>query len=121
MRNILQADPNLIELRDALMAELGQIVETAQAEGTMRPDIGTGDLAVLFVLILRQRQSPGGEILGLDRAVAIMLDGLRRCAKPALPGSPITVKDLRLWPGPASTPHNEAVADRDPSMGERKA
>ncbi|MEV5411118.1 helix-turn-helix domain-containing protein [Thermopolyspora sp. NPDC052614] len=94
-RDILLADPNTGRLRDALMAELARIVAAAQAEGTMRPDVGAGDIAVLLVLLLRQPPVGRGPMrFGLDRAVAIMLDGLRASSTNPLPGDPISDADL---------------------------
>lgn len=98
VRAILQVDPEIGEIRNTLMAEISQMVTTAQAEGTMRTDIGPGDMAVLFVLILRQ--SPIADALGplaAERTVAIMFDGLRATANGGLPGHPITVESLH-WP-----------------------
>lgn len=101
VQGILQADPEIGEIRNRLMVEISHMVTTAQAEGTMRTDIGTGDMAVLLLLILRQ--SPVAEALGpfaAERTVAIMLDGLRATANGGLPGHPITVEALQ-WPGRA--------------------
>lgn len=101
MQDILQVDPEINEIRNALMVEISQMVTTAQEEGTMRTDIGPGDMAVLFVLILRQ--SPIADVLGplaAERTIAIMFDGLRATANGGLPGHPITVESLR-WPGKA--------------------
>jgi hypothetical protein len=101
VQGILQADPEIGEIRNRLMVEISHMVTTAQAEGTMRTDIGTGDMAVLLLLILRQL--PVADALGpfaAERTVAIMLDGLRATANGGLPGHPITVEALR-WPGRA--------------------
>ncbi|MET8002901.1 TetR/AcrR family transcriptional regulator [Nonomuraea glycinis] len=101
VQGILQADPEIGEIRNKLMVEISHMVTTAQAEGTMRTDIGTGDMAVLLLLILRQL--PVADALGpfaAERTVAIMLDGLRATANGGLPGHPITVEALR-WPGRA--------------------
>ncbi|GGP02659.1 TetR/AcrR family transcriptional regulator [Nonomuraea glycinis] len=101
VQGILQADPEIGEIRNTLMVEISHMVTTAQAEGTMRTDIGTGDMAVLLLLILRQ--SPVADALGpfaAERTIAIMLDGLRATANGGLPGHPITVEALR-WPGRA--------------------
>lgn len=96
-REILLADPKTGELRDALMTEIERIVEAAQAEGTMRRDVGAGDVAMLLMLLLRQPlPASGPKILGLDRAIAIMLDGLRARPGGELPGRPITIADLRI-------------------------
>ncbi len=95
-REILRHDPKTVELRDALMGELAQILATAQAEGTMRRDVEAGDIALLFSLMLRQppaAEDPQQE--GLERAVAIMFDGLRTDSHSALPGRPVPLDQLR--------------------------
>lgn len=102
-RNILQHDPKTVQLRDALMSELGQIVATAQQEGTMRPDVEAGDITLLFSLMLRQPPAAeGSEEHRLDRAVAIMFDGLRADARTPLPGRPLTTTDLQQKPPPTT-------------------
>ncbi len=101
IHGVLQADPEIHEIRNALMVELSQMVTTAQAEGTMRTDIGAGDMGILLVLILRQ--PPLADTLGpfaVERAIAIMLDGLRATANGGLPGHPIPAEVFR-WSGRA--------------------
>lgn len=99
VRDLLQADRRTGELRNAFIAEIARMVETAQQEGTMRNDVSTGDVVVLFASILRQPPTssvPGWP--GLERSLAIILDGLRsRCDSP-LPGQPISPTDLAQWP-----------------------
>ncbi|MFC5055888.1 TetR/AcrR family transcriptional regulator [Saccharothrix xinjiangensis] len=99
-REVLHGDPEIEESRDELLAEFARIVEAAKAEGTMRPDVDAGDVVVLTAMVLHR--PPGAlatAVLAFDRAVAIVLDGLR--ARPggtpagsSLPGRPITVDDL---------------------------
>lgn len=94
----LHADSRTVELKNALVAEIAEMVGGAQAEGSMRPDVGAGDVAVLFVLNLRQPSARDNrEAVGLDRAAAIMLDGLRAHSDSELPGRPITADDVRQW------------------------
>ncbi|MDT0305208.1 TetR/AcrR family transcriptional regulator [Streptomonospora wellingtoniae] len=96
-RQILSEDPRTGGIRSELMDELTRIVESAQAEGAMRPDVGAGDVAILFSLVLRQppvaRESAARVF---DRARAIMLDGLRAGAAGVLPGDPIRTGELPL-------------------------
>lgn len=99
-REVLHGDPEIEESRARLLAEFARIVEAAKAEGTMRPDVEAGDVVVLTVMVLhRPPATLDPAALAFDRAVAIVLDGLR--ARPgdtrpdsALPGRPITVDDL---------------------------
>lgn len=95
-RGILRHDPKTVELRDALLDELAQIVATAQEEGTMRRDASAGDIAMLFSLLLRQSPAAdSSEEQGLDRAVTIMFDGLRTGPHGLLPGHPLTAENMR--------------------------
>ncbi|MEV5411108.1 TetR/AcrR family transcriptional regulator [Thermopolyspora sp. NPDC052614] len=92
---ILPADPKSQRLRNDLMAALARIVEAAQEEGTMRRDVGVGDIAVLLVLLVRRPPiETEPQIDAFDRAVAIMLDGLRASATGPLPGRPLDLTDL---------------------------
>ncbi|MDQ0377384.1 TetR/AcrR family transcriptional regulator [Amycolatopsis thermophila] len=96
-RNILEDDPQTAAFRDALMAELDAIVEAAQAEGAIRADVGSGDVAILFSLVLRQPPAVvDPEMLAFERAAVLMLDGLRSRPGTPLPGRPITGEDLRF-------------------------
>ncbi|MEU0469114.1 helix-turn-helix domain-containing protein [Amycolatopsis sp. NPDC006131] len=96
-REILKRDPETAASRDALLAELDAIVQAAQAEGLVRADVGTGDVAILFSLVLRQPPAVDDPaLLAFERAAALMLDGLRSSSASPLPGRPITGEDLRI-------------------------
>lgn len=95
-RETLQHDPTTLALRDALLDELAQIVATAQTEGRLRRDVAAGDIALLFSLMLRQppaAEDPQRQ--GLERAVAIMFDGLRTDIHTPLPGRAVTTAELQ--------------------------
>lgn len=105
-RRALSTDPECDRLKDALLHEISQLVHRAQAEGTMRLDVGAGDVASLMALVLRQPPAIAGprmlaaagpRLLGLERATAIVLDGLRVQSGSELPGQPVTVEDVELW------------------------
>ncbi len=81
------------ELRDDLLGLLDQLVGRAQQEGSMRPEVGVGDLAVLLALVLRPL--PGPPATGaVERHVAVVLAGLRAQPGDPLPGRPLTLGDL---------------------------
>jgi AcrR family transcriptional regulator len=84
-------DPLIVRHRTDILELLDEIVHGAQAEGTLRPDVGTGDIAVLGTLLLRQ--GPGRDEV-LARALALMLDGLRAAPGTPLPGRSIGLQDL---------------------------
>jgi AcrR family transcriptional regulator len=87
------------EFRRALLAELDLVVHAAQAEGSLRKDIDTGDVAVLFALLLRQITNRSGEAARLtqERSMVLMLDGLRAQSSSPLPGRPLTSADLQWY------------------------
>lgn len=93
---ILKEDPALSALRDGLLAEVERMVRGAQAEGKLRADVGTGDIAQLFAMRLRQPRATSPEIarMAADRCTAIMIDGLKARPEEPLPGRPLTKEDL---------------------------
>jgi AcrR family transcriptional regulator len=96
--SILREDPLTEEFRRTLLSELDAVVHAAQTEGALRKDVDTGDVAVLFSLLLRQippRQDEAARI-AQDRCMALMLDGLRARPGSPLPGRPLTSADLEL-------------------------
>ncbi|MFD2466635.1 TetR/AcrR family transcriptional regulator [Amycolatopsis silviterrae] len=93
---ILKDDPEVAHLREAVLLEVEGLVERAQAEGTLRKDVGAGDVAVLFARLIRQLpahrlKSPE---MATARNIAIMIDGLRAGPATPLPGRPIYKEDL---------------------------
>jgi AcrR family transcriptional regulator len=95
-RAIVRDDEKTKEFRDKIMSVLTELVTAAQAEGALRRDIGAGDVAVLCSLMLRTELDAAdlSEPV-LDRALAVILDGLRASSHGALPGRPLTGEDLQ--------------------------
>ncbi|EHR63576.1 TetR/AcrR family transcriptional regulator [Saccharomonospora cyanea] len=94
-REILRDDPETQRSCRAVLAVLGEIVRAAQDEGTLREDVGAGDVAVLFSFLLKQTpvaNVPAASVT--ERAFVLMLDGLRARPGTPLPGRPITEEDL---------------------------
>ncbi|TVT45274.1 TetR/AcrR family transcriptional regulator [Amycolatopsis rhizosphaerae] len=91
---ILRNDAKTQEFRDAILDVLDGIVRTAQQDGTLRTDIGTGDVAVLVSLLLRRIPFAPDEDLLLDRALTLILDGLSARQGSPLPGAPTSAFDL---------------------------
>lgn len=96
-RSTIRDDPGTGRFRNELLAVLDQVVRAAQDEGTLRADIGTGDVAVLISLLLRRTPEPPGGSAGVvsERATGLMLDGLR--ARPditPLAGAPLSVDEF---------------------------
>ncbi|WP_326568264.1 helix-turn-helix domain-containing protein [Amycolatopsis rhabdoformis] len=93
---ILKEDPAIASLRDELLVELEAMVRGAQREGTLRPDVAEGDVALLFALLLRQLESRSPEVtrLSTERSIAIMIDGLKAQPGTPLPGRPLSRHDI---------------------------
>src|SRR5262245_40594147 len=95
---VVKADPDTSRLRDHLLDMIDEVVRWAQDEGTLRPDVGVGDLAMLFMSVVNQTHAltPEAAGLGPGRVLAIMMDGLRGPASSELPGRPLTRADLKF-------------------------
>ncbi|MBL7500037.1 helix-turn-helix transcriptional regulator [Frankia sp. CNm7] len=92
----VHADPTTRRIRQEYAEVLDGLVRAAQAEGTLRPDVGAGDVAHLLSLVaygLRRTPDATAEI-AFERARAIVLDGLRARPRTPLPGRPLTTTDL---------------------------
>lgn len=91
---VLHNDAQTRRFRDGILEVLDGIVRAAQREGSLRTDVGTGDVAVLVSLLLRRIPfAPDGDLL-LDRALILILDGLRARPGSPLPGEAISAADL---------------------------
>ncbi|WP_246530958.1 TetR/AcrR family transcriptional regulator [Streptomyces bathyalis] len=96
-RDTIRDDPGTGRFRDELLGVLDRVVKAAQEEGTLRGDIGTGDVAALLSLLLRRTPDPpdGSAGVAAERAMGLMLDGLRaRPGNTSLPGDPLSVGDF---------------------------
>jgi AcrR family transcriptional regulator len=93
---IVKDDPAITQLRDDLLIEVATMVRGAQEEGDLRPDVGAGDVAMLFALLLRQMESRTPEIAEIStaRSIVIMIDGLRANPGTPLPGRPLNRHDI---------------------------
>ncbi|WP_181771717.1 TetR/AcrR family transcriptional regulator [Amycolatopsis pittospori] len=93
---ILKSDPSIKALRDDLVLVLDGFVRGAQAEGELRTDVATGDVAMLFATLLRQMPGKNEEVarMATRRCIGIMIDGLRAGRGESLPGRPLTGSDL---------------------------
>lgn len=93
-----ETDSHNHELRSAgetWLDVLTRIVEGAQVDGALRPDVGPGDIALLLSQLARPVAGVSGELAVTvpARFVELMLDALRARPGSRLPGSPIT----RWW------------------------
>jgi AcrR family transcriptional regulator len=95
-REVMMADAEAQAFKRGLFEVLDDAVQAAQAEGSVRTDVGAGDVAMLFVLLVRQLPLPKLESapMAMQRCVALMLDAVRVDRGDPLPGSPISRADL---------------------------
>jgi hypothetical protein len=86
----IRAAPELTEIRQKVIYLVDRPAG-AHAEGALRPDIGSGDVATLMtVQVYTPPHMSNGQ--ATRRVVEIMLDGLR--SGPPLGGSPVTTRDV---------------------------
>lgn len=89
----VRADATLQLLRQQLIETFDHLVDAAQVEGSLRPDVATPDVVRLFGSVYHSsHQDPGDtEELHARRALSVVLDGLRVGPHQTLPsrvGSP---------------------------------
>lgn len=90
-------EPELLSAQDRLDTAVEAIIAKSQAEGSLRRDIGAGD--ILTVAAQLARPLPGALTADhnkfVHRSLQLFLDGLRAPARSVLPGRPTTLQDLR--------------------------
>jgi AcrR family transcriptional regulator len=91
------AEPDILAARDRLDVVVASVVDKAQAEGSLRNDIGSGDIMLISAQIARPL--PGASAHEhkqfVHRHLQLVLDGLRAPKRSVLPGRPSTLEDLR--------------------------
>ncbi|MFI2412880.1 TetR/AcrR family transcriptional regulator [Streptomyces sp. NPDC018947] len=92
-----QHHPDLEAARDRVEGLVAEVMARAVAAGQLRPDVGVGDLMIAVAQLSRPPAGTG--CLSSDRFVhrhlQLFLDGLRAPAASALPGTAVTLEDLR--------------------------
>ncbi|WP_258017908.1 TetR/AcrR family transcriptional regulator [Streptomyces noursei] len=91
------AHPDLLAARERLDAAVAAVMGAARDSGQLRTDIAVGDLMVALTQLTRPL--PGTGCMDFDRFVhrhlQLFLDGLQTPARSELPGSAVTLEDLR--------------------------
>jgi AcrR family transcriptional regulator len=82
------------QLKAELHAAVTELVERAQEAGAVRDDIGPADMAMLFAGIAHAAALAGVDPILRERYLAIVLDGLRPLEPTALPGRPLSFREL---------------------------
>lgn len=89
--------PDLEAARERVERILETVMNRAKAAGQLRPDVGVGDLMVAVAQL--SRPPAGTACFSADRFVhrhlQLFLDGLRAPARSTLPGTAVTMEDLR--------------------------
>ncbi|MFG2280535.1 TetR/AcrR family transcriptional regulator [Streptomyces asoensis] len=89
--------PDLEAARERVELIIEGIMDRAKATGQLRPDVGVGD--VMIAVAQLSRPPAGTACLNADRFVhrhlQLFLDGMRAPAPSVLPGSAVTMEDLR--------------------------
>lgn len=92
----IRNDPTVTALGEELLGVIDELVRGAQAEGRIRPDIGTGDVAMLYSLTIQQLPAltSATATMAADRCTALMIDALRAPQPTPLPGRPLARDDI---------------------------
>ncbi|MCM1974188.1 MULTISPECIES: TetR/AcrR family transcriptional regulator [unclassified Streptomyces] len=92
-----QNHPDLEAARERTEGMIAVVMERAKEAGQLRTDVGVGDLMIACAQL--SRPPAGADCLSADRFVhrhlQLFLDGLRAPARSELPGTPVTLEDLR--------------------------
>ncbi|MYR46871.1 TetR/AcrR family transcriptional regulator [Streptomyces sp. SID5910] len=92
-----QHHPDLEAARDRVERLVSEVMERAAAAGQLRGDVGVGDVMIAAAQLSRPPAGTG--CVSADRFVhrhlQLFLDGLRAPARSDLPGTAVTLEDLR--------------------------
>ncbi|MFI9255755.1 TetR/AcrR family transcriptional regulator [Streptomyces sp. NPDC053069] len=92
-----QHHPDLEASRERVEELVKEVMGRAEAAGQLRPDVGVGDLLLAVAQLSRPpagTDCPRGDRF-VHRHLQLFLDGLRAPARSALPGTAVTLKELR--------------------------
>ncbi|MFF5440749.1 TetR/AcrR family transcriptional regulator [Streptomyces achromogenes] len=92
-----QHHPDLEASRERVERLIEEVMGRAKAAGQLRPDVGVGDLMIAVGQLSRPpagTDCPRGDRF-VHRLLQLFLDGLRAPARSALPGTALSIKELR--------------------------
>ncbi|MFJ3672192.1 TetR/AcrR family transcriptional regulator [Streptomyces sp. NPDC090106] len=92
-----QNHPDLMASRERVEQLVEELMERARAAGQLRPDVSVGDLMVVVAQLSRPPAGTGC-LIGdrfVHRTLQLFLDGLRAPARSTLPGTALSMEDLR--------------------------
>ncbi|MET9080902.1 helix-turn-helix domain-containing protein [Streptomyces sp. NPDC004237] len=89
--------PDLEAARERCERLIGQLMDRAKASGRLRPDVGVGDVMIAVAQLSRPPAGTGCRTNDrfVHRHLQLFLDGLRAPARSTLPGTAVTMEDLR--------------------------
>jgi AcrR family transcriptional regulator len=92
----------VVHARTRIKPQVDQLVARAQAQGTLRPDVGPSDFPLLMMMLdAVVATTRDVDPRSWRRALGIVLDGLRAPGTASLPGAPLEVPQLeraiRAW------------------------
>lgn len=92
----LVRDAEFDAVRADLVAALGALLDAARAEGSLRPDVGEGDLVLTLAAVMRPLPGlPDALVEAMQaRHLGLVLDGLRAAGATDLPGAPVAADDI---------------------------
>jgi AcrR family transcriptional regulator len=97
--------PDVRAARERVLDAMQRLIDRAQAQGVMRPDVVAEDIPMLLAGVGRSRS--GGPGPGWERHLAVIVDGLRAEGAHPLPSKPLRRAELdaimREQPLPAGT------------------
>ncbi len=94
-------DTEMLHTREEATKPVQAIIDRAQADGTLRPDVAFGDIGLLIIRLARPLLDPFSGTLDArvaHRHLDLVLDGLWAAhdrPTPPLPGPMLTIKDLQ--------------------------
>ncbi|GAA3979627.1 TetR/AcrR family transcriptional regulator [Streptomyces sp. NBC_01352] len=89
--------PDLEAARERLEGIIDALMDRAKVAGQLRTDVGVGDVMVVVAQLSRPPAGTGCEMADrfVHRHLQLLLDGMRAPAPSTLPGSAVTMEDLR--------------------------
>jgi AcrR family transcriptional regulator len=92
----LVRDAEFDAVRAALVAVLGELLDAARTDGSLRSDVQAGDLVLTLAAVMRPLPGLPAPLVAAMQArhLGLVLDGLHADGATALPGVPITADDI---------------------------
>jgi AcrR family transcriptional regulator len=97
VHEVLKKERDAARARQHMIDLLDRVVRGAQAEGTLRPDVGTGDVAVMFALLAHPLSIEWTDAAqrASERCMALLLESLRAGGShDTLPGRAIWAEQI---------------------------